>query len=109
MRQVLSSNFVSTISSYISFAISYFSLFWPRETTLITRTTLPCFNVNTSLSVISADGFKTRKEFTLTAPLLIFFAERLLVLKNLAHHSHLSIRTFSILSANGLIILVKAH
>ena len=109
MRQVLSSNFISTISSYICFAISYFSLFCPRETTRITRTIFSCFKVNTSSIVISADGFKTRCEFTLTAPLLIFFAARLLVLKNLAHQSHLSIRTLSILPSKSSIISIKAH
>ena len=57
MRQVLSSNFISTISSYICFAIAYFSLFCPRETTRITRTIFSCFKVNTSSIVISADGF----------------------------------------------------
>ena len=108
MRQVVSSYFISSRSSYIFFAMWYFSLFCPRATTLINRTIFPCFKVNTSSIVISADGFKMRHEFTLTAPLLIFFAERLLVLKNLAHQSHLSMRTFSILPSKSLIILIEA-
>ena len=69
----------------------------------------PDVNVKTSFTFISIDGLAMRREFTRTAPLVIILVERLLVLKNLAHQSHLSIRTFFCLSSKRLIFLFKTH